>query len=195
MTGVYDGAFTRDSGQTGRVVGLVTASGDARFVADGDVQNVGKLTLAGTKVSGTLQSFSKGVAGDSVTLDGTLVPERSIAGTFKGSSGGGKFSLTYSSAHRKAGTLEEIEGTWKAGAFRMTVEPSGAFTARDATACRYSGSFALADPNLAAYAFDLTLAQCGQYNGSYRGHAVLSGGKLAYGVSGARFARAGFLTR
>lgn len=195
MTGVYDGTFTRDSGQAGRVVGIVTASGDARFVADGDVQNVGKLTLTGTKVAGTLQSFAKGVAGETVTLDGVLVPERSIAGTFKAPSGNGKFLLTFSTAHHKPGNLKDLEGTWKAGTFRMTVDATGAYTARDATACRYAGSFALADPKLAAYSFDLTLTQCGRYDGSYDGHAVLSGGKLAYGVSGARFARAGHLTR
>ena len=95
----------------------------------------------------------------------------------------------------QAGNLKDLEGTWKAGAFRMTVDAKGAYTARDATACRYSGSFRLADPKLAAYALDLTLAQCGRYDSSYQGHAVLSGGKLAYGVSGARFARAGQLTR
>jgi hypothetical protein len=196
LTGVYRGTFTRKDGKAGRVVGLVTSAGEARFVSDGDVQDVGKLTLVGLDVSGSLDSFIKGKKRETLSVKGKLAPKTSLSGDFTAPSGDGHFDLKFSAEHEKAGSLSALAGTWSNGrGYRMTVDDAGVFDGRDGSPCRYSGKFALADPALDAYGFDLSVSHCGRYDGSYRGHGVIDSGKLAFGVSGDHFALAGTLAK
>lgn len=196
IAGVYQGTFTRKDGQSGRLVGVVTSSGDARFVADGDVQEVGKLELSGLDVSGRLETFSRGSSRETLTLTGKLSPDGSLSGSFSAASGGGTFRLSRSTKHDGPGSLAELAGTWVgATGFRLSVDDAGAFTGRDGSPCHYSGKFTLADPKLEAFSFDLEVKRCGKFDGSYKGSAVVNDAKLAFGVSGERFARSGYLTK
>lgn len=198
VSGLWQGRFKSKSAR-GSVVGVVTESGDARFVTYGGAQFVGSLKQDGDKVTGTLTGYLNHRAADTVSLTGSVENKKTLVGNFESRSDRGSFHFDYGGEYDRPATLGELEGKWGGASFGMVAAGDGRFTGKDAAGCNYAGAFSVPHAGFGAYAITFTVSDC-KYAGEYRGLGILSdeGGaksRLAFGVGGERYSHAGVLFR
>ncbi|HMR07338.1 MAG TPA: hypothetical protein PKA88_16265 [Polyangiaceae bacterium] len=196
--GVWRGRF-QSKYVTGSVVGMVTESGDARFVTYGGMQFVGSLKADAGKFAGSLVGYQNHATSDTVSLEGTVVAEKSLAGTFQGKSDRGSFQFAYGPEYDRPATLAELADQWGSVQYAMEVNEKGLFQGKDAAGCEYTGALSIAHPGYNAFNLSFSVSSC-KYKGEYQGLATLTdqGGpksRLAYGVSGDNYSHAGVLLR
>lgn len=196
--GVWRGRF-KSKLSRGTVVGVVTEAGDARFVTYGGVQMVGTLKADGGKFSGSLIGYLNHKPTDPVSLEGTVVSEKSLNGTFKGGGDSGSFEFSYGPEYDRPASLAELADKWASVNFAMIANEKGHFEGQDAVGCKYTGAFSVAQAGYNAFNLSFSVSDC-KYKGEYKGLATLTdqGGpksQLAYGVSGDGYSHAGVLLR
>ena len=193
-TGLWKGSLVSDSGRKRRVIGIVTAGGEARFVSSGDVQVLGTLAGDAGKVSGTLRGIDARGRAEPITVDGEVEAGASFKGTYKAASGNGTFDLEFLPAYREPAEQSKVAGVWRGAAgFVATIDDKGGITGKNAL-CKHSGK-ALARAGVNVYDVELDITDCKPFAGRYVGHASLVDGRLVFGIAGSKYQASGRLKR
>lgn len=146
--GEYWGLYGRRSGSTLLVDGLLqgqASAAEGRLIST-DLRDFGEMpALAGT-MSGTYDSVARTLSGSAAFPGGSI--------RFSGGPGTAPFSLDATPS------LASLVGSWTLSAIdgegiNLTVSANGAFSARSAFGCNFTGSFA---PRTTENAFDLNLS-------------------------------------
>jgi hypothetical protein len=198
-SGIWKGNF-KSKGFFGTSLGLVTETGDARFVSSEGVQLVGKLKVDGANASATFKAYTGSKLTTTYEATAKLEPKKSLAGDYRSAQDSGTFEASYADAYERKISLGDVATRWGSPVFTMTVDDQGKLSGKDKAGCKYEGTFALVDPRYNALELKFSVASGCPYQGDYAGLAFLSDGKakndlLVFGVSGAQFGHAGYLAR
>jgi len=176
--GIWKGTVTyTDTGETGQIIGIVTESGELRFVSNDSVQSVGNITTSGANYSGTITEYApigqtfgeNNLAVISGSISGQISERHQISGK---SEYQGKtlstFTLDYDVAYDTDSSLAAIQGTYSNATATLTVN-AGQITGQDSDGCTYNGAASVINSSYNAYRITFTAANCGQFNGDYSG--------------------------
>ena len=124
-------------------------------------------------------------------LDGAPFDEAKITGTlsdgviesyFKTLNGGdvGKLTMTYNPVFENDSSLELLDGHWsftdRDGLVIDAQISHGILRGVDSDRCKYSGEFAIINPDFNAYGVRVNIANCHSVNGEYEGLAYIDSG-------------------
>lgn len=199
-SGIWEGTFFSNvTKHTHQVIGIITETGEARFIVDSRGQYSGNINVSGDVVTGTLRAyapigyiFPDGSIVGNVSVTGKVKTKVSLSVTYAGVGDSGSFTLIYNSRYERDSSLALISGTWAmsdAGyILTFTVNDNGTFTGSDSDGCVYNGTVSIINADYNAYRMNLVVSSCGIFNGSYSGLATVSdyaspSDTLIFGVS------------
>jgi hypothetical protein len=185
MGGIWFGTSTNslEPGVVNGVFALSTDDGEFRFITGQGIQAVGSFAVSGTHFSGTSidtapsgSVLANGQVSTTSTYSGTITEHESVEGAWSSATGeSGDFVLTYDDRHATASSLATVTGTYTSfdesdlPYGTITVDPSGNITGSDTAGCVYGGSVQIIDPRYNMYRVNVTIANCGELDGSYSG--------------------------
>lgn len=182
IAGIWIGSFTSNvSHRTFSILGVITEQGMARFISTAlhTEYTADRLNVSGNNFSATATVYGgAGRYDGTAELAGTFTQRGNINGTFAGVGDAGSFSLAYNSLYERPSSLEAIAGTWTnyaSGYYeKFTIDSNGNVSRPVISGCTTSGSVSIIDPRYNVYAVNLTVNNCGDENGFYRGLAVMT---------------------
>jgi hypothetical protein len=138
----------------------------------------GTYNVSGDNFSGHVKAYEIGGGlVDSGSVKGTLVEKVSLNVNFQSKTTNGSVSLKFDELYDRDSALSYIEGRWRVsdGSYGVTmvIDSYGVIKGSDTENCRGNGLVSILDPDYNMYGVDLDITQCGPYNGSYDGLAVL----------------------
>jgi hypothetical protein len=184
LGGLWIGTGTNDfrPGIVSNILGISTDDGRLRLVTDEGTQMVGTMSSSGTSLSGNVVAyassglvFSNGLPTTTGTLSGTIIERQSLEGEWTASTGQrGDFVLVYQDLHNIGSALATIAGTYTAfdsgvPDATITFAADGAITGSDDIGCIFSGFVKIIDATYNTYELDITVGNCGEFNGIYNG--------------------------
>lgn len=182
FAGIWIGSFTSNvSHKTFSILGVITEQGTARFISTSLHMEYAadRINVSGNNFSATAAVYgSSGRYTGTSELAGTFTQRGNVNGTYAGAGDAGSFSLAYNALYERPSSLEAIAGTWtnySSGYYeKFTIDSKGNVTRPIISGCTTSGSVSIIDPRYNVYAVNLTVNNCGDENGFYRGLAVLT---------------------
>jgi len=182
IAGIWIGSFTSNvSHKTFSILGVITEQGTARFISTSLHMEYAadRINVSGNNFSATAAVYgSSGRYTGTSELAGTFTQRGNVNGTYAGAGDAGSFSLAYNALYERPSSLEAIAGTWtnySSGYYeKFTIDSKGNVTRPIISGCTTSGSVSIIDPRYNVYAVNLTVNNCGDENGFYRGLAVLT---------------------
>lgn len=201
--GIWVGTTTDNvSNEPQFFLGVSTDDGRFRFLSAETLgQFVGTFDTAGTSLTGTgvgIAPVGSTWLDNSTTIDiavtGTISERASLSGNWSGGTGeAGTFSFVYDSLYESGSDFSTVAGAWVSldefdnPVGSITIDAAGRMDAQDAAGCLYSGDLAIINSSYNAYDLDLVVSNCGNFNGTYSGLAVVAdtvetGDTLIYSV-------------
>ena len=196
-TGVWRGSMNSTTNQkTSAALNIITSDKQSYLKNDSTgIVFIGAVSVTTDKLQGTLarylpaynavsidgvDTFMRGTASSTASINGAIVANVSISGSYSTSDDNGALALNYdANTFERSAALSLVSGNWTftdASGFSLTVaiNASGNWAGSDTTGCNSNGSIALIDPTKNIYRVTVTETACGQYDGSYTGVATLS---------------------
>ena len=104
-----------------------------------------------------------------------------MSGSWSGGTGEtGTFSFVYDSMYDRGSALTTVAGSWVSvdeldnPIGSITIDAAGRMDAQDAAGCLYSGDLSIINASYNAYDLNLAVTNCGNFNGTYAGLAVVA---------------------
>ena len=182
--GLWGGNMSFDGGDTVPVVGIVTETGEYRFIGLDGQQVFGDLTVTGSTLAGTgswVLPPDTTTAGGSefgeTVLSGTVQERASISGNFTstgnlGDTFTGSVSLVYDEDYERPSSLAIIAGTYTAGNEALAIDTQGeVFIQAADSGCVGNGSVAVLDSRYAVYGVSFELESCTGEQANLNGQA------------------------
>lgn len=173
--GIWEGQIVFDStGTSVEVVGVVTESGEMRFITsdgqqiwgNGSVTNVNQLAMNFTWVLPLGFETAGGATEGTGTLTGTVLERNRIQAAFTSTSSvgepdSGTIDVFYDNLYERDSSLGMLAGNWTAGTEVLTIDGTGAVFSQDpATSCVLSGQFSIINASYDVYRATLSFASC-----------------------------------
>lgn len=184
LGGIWYGTVTNTTvGESYQVAGVSLANGELRFIDDQSVQYSGTMQVSGNSVSATIRAiaplgsqFANGATVINGSLNGTIVARSALNANYTMSTGErGTVSLVYDPDYERDSSLSRISGMWTDEFGTVTeISGSGQVFAQDGAGCVYNGNVSVVNSSFNAYRLNLTVSNCGQFNGSYSGLGVIT---------------------
>ena len=156
-------------------IGVVTETGEARFIRSDGAQFVGTATTSGNNLSGSYSVylptgyvFQDGSNHGTGTVSGTITARQSITATFQvttanGNSSSGSGNFSFNSLYNSGSSLAAISGNYtdpNTGA-TISISGSGAIFSQDAvTGCVINGSVAIINSSYDVYSGSYSFSNC-----------------------------------
>lgn len=178
----YGFAHNTTLGESIEVVGVSISNGELRFIDDQGVQYHGSLQVSGNSYTASFRAiaplgeyFLNGSSVLTGSMTGTISERNALEGSYIMSSGErGTVSLLYDNLYQRPSDLSRLAGTWiDAYSEVISVDSMGRIFAQDSGGCVYNGTAAVVDARYNAYRINLTVSNCGNFNGAYSGLGVL----------------------
>ena len=172
-------------------LGVITETGEARFINENGTQIFGTVSTAGSVLSGDLTGVTAlgfvwpdATAVATITVEGLVEERMSLSGDYSGGGDMGSFSLEFDPIYDRDSSLANVEGTWVQldGLLNIfatfVIDADGTVNGTDITGCVYSGAVSIIDSEFNVYDVAVDVANCtgvdAIFNGSYNGVGVLS---------------------
>ncbi len=186
--GIWRGTVTSViNGATYKAIGLITETGEIRFLTDDGEQTLGNVTVDGGAFNASLTSYapigtvfaqnnSSVISG---TALGTVAEKSSLSGTTSYSgSVTSTFTFSYDSIYERNSSLSSVAGTYSdTDGFGYTetysIDSLGNISGSDTNGCQFSGRIQILDSNYNVYRINLTVTNCSVANDTYSGLATL----------------------
>jgi len=177
IDGIWFGTFTSTPiATTYNIVGVVAPNNQMRFVsttpAAFGAQYIGTASVTGNSFSAPISGlapagfiFLNGANTTTGTLNGTVVANTSLSGTYTSINDNGTFSLTYSPIYNRPASLALLARTWtgpmsNGGTATITISAAGAITGTDTLGCSIAGTVSIIDPIKNIYNTSVTVSTC-----------------------------------
>lgn len=140
---------------------------------------------AGSMIYGKVHPRGNNFSGQIDVYNGYFIGENSISGSVRerqrleGSTGNGStFNLAYNTYFDHPSSLGLVEGIWSSfldysDITTITIQADGTFDGSDSSGCHYSGRISAPDTSKNIYRVQLTISNCGMFDGQINGHATL----------------------
>lgn len=170
-------------------LGVSTNDGRFRFLsADTLGQFVGSFAADGTNLTGSGvgiapvgSTWLDNSTTTNISMTGTISERASMSGSWSGGTGEtGTFSFVYDGMYERGSALTTVAGSWVSldefdnPIGSITVDSAGRMDAQDAAGCLYSGDLSIINASYNAYDLNLAVTNCGNFNGTYSGLAVVA---------------------
>jgi hypothetical protein len=184
----FGNVFNANSATSWEVIGITLSSGESRFIDELGTQYIASINVVGTNFSGTVfaiaplgSRFIDGNATATGTISGTITQRARLSGSYSLSTGEqGTLNLFYDSNYERTSSLSKTSGMWIDAASNVySVDADGSIFGQDSSGCVYGGRISIINPAVNAYRVQLTVANCGVFNGTYSGLGTLSDFQLA----------------
>ena len=175
------------------LIGVVTETGEARFIRSDGMQSFGQATVSGNSVSGNYTSilpygfvFEDGSSWGTGTLSGTVRERQSITATFSfrtsaGLSSTGTGTFTYNSLYDRDSSLATIAGNYRDGntGAVVNVNSNGVIFSQDAvTGCVVNGQASIIDSRYNVYRIEYSFTGCQGFDSYLNGTTATGLGVL-----------------
>lgn len=161
------------------VTGIVTESGDLRFLRSDGAQYIGTVTTSANSVTGTYSGylptgyiFTDGSTQGTGSLSGTVSARQSLSATLqfttsKNTRSTGSGTFTFNSLYNSGSSFQKIAGNYtdRTTGATINVNGTGVIFSQDAVSgCIINGSISIINSSYNAYAISYTFGSC---RGSY----------------------------
>lgn len=161
------------------VTGLVTESGELRFLRSDGAQYIGTVTTSGNSVAGSYSGyvpvgsvFPDGSTQGTGSLSGTVSARQSFSATLqfttsKNSRSTGTGTFSFNTLYNSGSSFQKIAGNYTDRTTGATVNVNGTgviFSQDSVTGCIINGAVSIINSNYDAYAISYTFGSC---RGSY----------------------------
>jgi len=184
--GIWRGSVTTKTG-TFPSIGLISESGDLRFITQGSDQTSGTVTVSGNNFTANLRSyvpfgfftFTPPVHGSAT---GSINKRSALSGNISlHDSAISTFSFNYDSLYERDSSLSAISGNYSmsdGAGYTVTysIDAAGVFTGSDTRGCMVNGNIEILDKDFNMYKASVIVTNCGETNGHYSGLAALADG-------------------
>lgn len=181
--GVWYGYVSNTTlGESYEVVGASISNGELRFVDSQGVQYQGTMHLSGNSYTASIkaiaslgETFVNGKTVITGSLSGTIQQRSEITGSYMMSTGeSGTVSLLYDAVHQRGSSLSRLAGTWTdIYGETYSVDSQGQIFAQTSDGCVYSGNASVVTSGFNTYRLNVTVSNCGTFNGTYNGLGVI----------------------
>ncbi|PCC12894.1 hypothetical protein [Pseudoalteromonas sp. JB197] len=175
-SGVWSGTITMADGieQFG-VVGLISSTGEFRFITEYEEQNTGTLSLSDkTNYTANVDSFIDNAKAGAGTLTGTYNPTAITGETSFDGAKLSSFSIEQLAMTNDAAGLDVIAGNYVDADLTTSImlDDSGDLSGSDTFGCQYTGTVEHKDADINLYSLKLTVSSCADLDGEYSGLAT-----------------------